>query len=114
MSIIYEKHDKYTESIIIRKFIGKANINTIIDSWRYLYENEVINEKTRGLIDDFTDCELNMDTDCIEILMHFMKKRAYIRKIKIGVVSNSPKIIVFPFYCRELEMELDIRPFSTR
>jgi len=39
MSIIYEKHELYPESILIRKFIGKVSVNDSIDSWIISYTN---------------------------------------------------------------------------
>ena len=113
MSIIYEKCDSHPESILIRKFIGKVNACDIIDSWEFLIENKLIDEKIKGVINDLTGCELLMDMEGFKTLIDYIKKQDFIKIIKLAVISDSPKTIVFPFLGEKQEKEMKIKPFST-
>ena len=113
MSIIYEKHDLYPESILIRKFSGKVSIQNIIDSWEYLHENEIIDKKIKGVINNLSGCELIMDIESFKTLIDYLKKQDYIKDIKLAVISDTPKTIIFPILGKEQERELKIKPFST-
>ena len=113
MSIEYVKHDLYPESILIRNFIGKVDVNGIIDSWEYLNKNKLIDKKIKGVITNLTGCELIMDMESFKTLIAYLKKEDYIKKIKLAVISNIPETIVFPFLGEIQESELKIKPFST-
>ncbi|MDX1828661.1 MAG: hypothetical protein R3342_03850 [Lutibacter sp.] len=113
MSIIYEKHDLYPESILIRKFIGKVSLNDIIDSWEYLLVNKLTNKKTKGVINDLSDCELTMDMENFKTLINYLKKKDCFKEIKLAVITGSPQTMIFPFLGEEHEKELKIKPFST-
>lgn len=113
MSIIYEKCNSHPESILIRKFIGKVNVNDIIESWKYLFENKLIDDKIKGVINDLSGCELLMDMKSFETLIGYIKKQDFIKGIKLAVISDSSKIIIFPFLGEKQEKELNIKPFST-
>jgi hypothetical protein len=113
MSIEYVKHNLYPESILIRNFIGKVDVNNIIDSWEYLNKNKLIDKNIKGIINNLTGCELIMDMESFKILIAYMKKEDYIKKIKLAVISNNPETIVFPFLGENQESGLKIKPFST-
>lgn len=113
MSIVYSKHDLYPESILIRNFIGKVNLNDIIDSWEYLNQNKLIDKKIKGIINNLTSCELIMNIESYESLITYLKKEDYIKKIKLAVISDNPKTIVFAFLGENQQNELKIKPFST-
>ncbi|MEX1382289.1 hypothetical protein [Lutibacter sp.] len=113
MSIIHEKHDLYPESILIRKFTGKVYAKDIIASWEYICENKLIDEKIKGVINNLKDCELIMDMESFKTVIAYMKKQDCLKKIKIAVITDTPKTIVFPILGAERERELKIKPFST-
>ncbi|MBT8317646.1 MAG: hypothetical protein HKP59_08460 [Lutibacter sp.] len=113
MSIKYKRHELYPESILIRKFIGKVTFNEIFDSWKYLCENKLIDHKIKGVINDLLDCEIEMDLKSFENLLNYMKNQDCIRKIKLAVITNNPKIIIFPILGENQKKELKIKPFST-
>jgi hypothetical protein len=97
MSIVYEKHNLYPESILIRRFIGKVSIEDIINSWEYLNKNKLINDKIKGVINNLSCCELIFDMENFNDLLNYLNKHDYIKKIKLAVISDSPKTIIFPF-----------------
>lgn len=113
MSIEYAKHNLYPESILIRNFIGKVDVNDIIDSWEYLNKNKLIDKKIKGVITNLAGCELIMDMESFKTLIAYLKKEDYIKKIKLAVISEIPETIVFPFLGEIQESELKIKPFST-
>lgn len=113
MSIVYVKHDLYPESILIRNFIGKVDVDAIIDSWEYLKQNKLIDKKIKGVINNLTGCELIMNMESFKTLIAYLKKEDYIKKIKLAVISDNPKTMVFPFLGENQESELKIKPFST-
>lgn len=48
-----------------------------------------------------------------QILLNYMKKQDLLKKIKIAVVCDDPKTIVFPTLGSKIAEELRIKPFST-
>ncbi|MFK5878793.1 MAG: hypothetical protein QM478_04765 [Flavobacteriaceae bacterium] len=113
MNIIYEKHDLYPESILIRKFIGKVSSTDIIDSWDYLCKNKLIDKKIKGVITDLLECELNLDMESFKTVLDYMEKQDRLKEIKCPVISNDPKTIIFPFLGEKHKSKLKIKPFST-
>jgi hypothetical protein len=113
MSIEYKRHELYPESILIRKFIGKVTFNEIFDSWKYLCENKQIDNKIKGIVNDLLDCEIEMDLKSFENLLNYIENQDCIRKIKLAVITNNPKIIIFPILGENQKKELKIKPFST-
>ncbi len=113
MNITYEKHSLYPEAILIRNFVGKVVANDIIESWKYLYKHQLINHSTKGLINNLQGCELMMDLESFTLLLNYMKSMKYIKNIKIAVIADNPKTIIFPILGHEQERELNIKPFST-
>jgi hypothetical protein len=113
MSIFYEKHVLYPESILIRNFIGKVSLKDIIDSWEYLHVNNLIDNKVKGVINNLSGCELIMDMENFKTLIDYLKKQDYIKEIKLAVITDTPKTMIFPFLGEEQERELKIKPFST-
>ncbi|MGV8946828.1 MAG: hypothetical protein ACOH1N_10405 [Lutibacter sp.] len=113
MNVIYKKHDLYPESILIRKFIGKANSSDIIKSWEYLCQNKLIDKNIKGVITDLLECELSLDMESFETVLDFMEKQDCIKEIKCPVISNNSKTIIFPFLSEKHRSNLKIKPFST-
>ena len=113
MSIVYRKHDLYPESILIRDFVGKVSVNDIIESWDYIIANELINDSTKGIINNLSGCDLCMDMKGFKTLMAYLKKQEYFKRVRLAVVCNDPKTIVFPSLGEVKEPELNIKPFST-
>ena len=107
------KHVLYPESILIRNFIGKVSLKDIIDSWEYLHVNNLIDNKVKGVINNLSGCELIMDMENFKTLIDYLKKQDYIKEIKLAVITDTPKTMIFPFLGEEQERELKIKPFST-
>lgn len=52
MGLYYRKHDLYPEWILIRDFTGAVSVAENIESWKYLIEEQLINNSTKGIINN--------------------------------------------------------------
>jgi len=113
MAISYIKHDVFPENILIRKFYNTVSAEDIIESWKYLCDNNLISKNIKGVINDLEDCELNMNMESFSKVLIYMKQTRELKKIKLAVITNIPKQIIFPSYGELQEKALMIRPFSS-
>ena len=113
MNILHKKHEKYPETVLVRNFSGLVDVQEIIDSWKSLEENNLISNKTRGVINILTDCELNMGISGFNELMNYLKENQKLKCLKLAVVCTDPKTIVFPVLAETYETEIKIKPFSS-
>ena len=113
MAISYRNHNVYPKSIYIRDFVGKVDVWEIIDSWEFLLNSNLINQDTKGIINNLTDCELEMNMDSFKTLMVYLNQHQELKNIKLAVLSGDPRIIVFPTLGETTERDLKIRPFTT-
>ena len=113
MSYFIKRHDLYPELITIRTFSGTVNSKEIIDSWKSIIENNVNNKNLIGIINDLTNCELQINLDSFKNILDFMNKQDFLKKLKIAVIRESPNQIIFPFIAQKNEKDLNIKPFST-
>lgn len=54
-----------------------------------------------------------MNIESFDILLSYLKKQEYLSKIKLAVICDNPRTIVFPSLGERKEKELKIKPFST-
>ncbi|MFC2090224.1 hypothetical protein ACFLT1_05560 [Bacteroidota bacterium] len=113
MTILYEKHSAYPDSILIRKFTGTIEVENIIDSWKYLLESELLTSKVMGVINDISGCELVMNMASFQVLIDYLKQQPIFRNLKLAVICTDPKTIVFPMIGERQEKDLGIKPFTT-
>jgi len=113
MGIAYNKHKTYPQNIYIRDFSGKVDVHEIIHSWQFLLNNDLLNSETKGVINNLTDCQLDMDMGSFHVLMDFLKKYEQLHKIKLAVICNDPHTIVFPTLGEMQERSLRIKPFAS-
>ncbi len=113
MSILYEKHAAYPESILIRKFEGSVEVDDIIASWEYLFSQNLLNEKVKGVINDISDCNLHMNMDSFQKLISYLKGHEAFTWIKLAVICLDPEKIVFPMIGETKVKEIGIKAFTT-
>jgi hypothetical protein len=99
--------------VLVRKFHGKVNVEKIISSWNYLINNNLLTEKHLGVVNDLRDATLEMNTNCFQELINYMKENPIFLKLKLAVVCDTPEKIVFPTLGEYTVKELWIKPFST-
>lgn len=113
MSILFEKHSDYPESILIRRFQNEVKVSEIINSWNKLIISNKITPNLKGVINDLNCCSLQMNMDSFNKLITFLLNNEVFHRIKLAVISNSPKNIVFPMMAELKASKLNIRTFST-
>lgn len=113
MTIVYKKHDEYPESILVKKFEGDINADDIIKSWEDLKDSNLMNTSIKGIINELDSCNLNMNMDGFKRVMMYLNNQAYLKHVKIAVVTENPKKIIFPILGEQQEKNLKIKPFST-
>ena len=111
--IEYEIFNYSGENILIRKFHNNVKVEDIIESWKYLIENDILSNKDKGVINDLCDACLNLTMETFEVLINYLKNNSLLSKIKLAVICNSPDIIVFPMLGNMEHKELHIKPFTT-
>jgi len=113
MNVQYKRDEKVPDAILVRKFEGEVTVDEIIASWKYLLENSMLNAEIKGVINDMTDCNLRMSMDSFQKLLSFLRSEEVFHRIKLAVISNDPKTIIFPVLGEKKEKELYIKPFAT-
>lgn len=113
MKFNYSWHKEFPDSILIRDFKGKVNVEEIIKSWTYLLENEMISSKTKGVINNLIGSQLDMNMESFKTLISFLRENDQINRLKLAVLCDNPETIVFPILGQHREHDLSIRPFST-
>lgn len=113
MSIHFKEHDKYPNLILVRTFTGQILPEEIIASWNNLLASNLITEDTIGVINDLSNCELKMNIDKFNKFTDFLKSKQQLKNLKLAVVTDSPKNIVFPILGESQEPSLHIKPFNT-
>lgn len=113
MGFEYIKHERYPKEILIRNFVNDVCVNDIIDSWKYLIENKLIDKSIKGVINNLTECNLFLDFNSFQILLSFLKEQESLKGIKLAVICDTPGKTVFPILGGLETDELEIKPFST-
>ena len=113
MTISFKKHELFPDEIIIRDFIGHVFVDQIIQSWEYLLKEELISNELKGVINNISECALEMTMPGFERLIAFLKSHEEFKRYKLAVICSDPKKIVFPMLGQNRESELKIRPFAT-
>lgn len=113
MSIIYKNHVTYPKHIYVRDFLGKVDIPEIIRSWEFLLNNNLITPDTKGIINNLSECQLDMNLNSFQSLMEYLKSRNQFNKLKLAVICNDPRTIVFPTLGELQEKSLKIKPFTS-
>lgn len=112
MTISHQNIEYSSEEVLVRKFDGTVNVEDIIESWEYLIENDILKDKHKGVINDISSCELGLNSESFRKLMSYLRMNPLLKKLKLAVVCDSAKNIVFPVLAED-EEELHVKPFST-
>lgn len=112
MAIEFKRDSNHPDAILIRKFSGSVGLKEIIDSWDYLLGSGMLNSEVKGVINDLSDCDLQMDMNNFNELIWYLKSKDIFHQAKLAVICNDPKQIIFPVMGEMKEKGLNIRPFS--
>lgn len=113
MGIAYQNHNTFPKNIYIRDFKGTVDVQEIIRSWEFLLNNHLINNDTKGIINNLTKCKLDMDMNSFQTLMGYLNDHEQFNHLKLAVICNDPRIIVFPTLGEVQEKSLKIKPFAS-
>ncbi len=91
------------KKIISRIFYGEVDLQDNLNSWKELLE-ECDFSDCKGVINDFTHADLKMDIDEISVMLKYLDDNLLnLRGLKLAVISQNPRIVVFPtFYLEEI------------
>jgi len=101
-------------TILVRRGQGKLEFSELYDFWVDLIENDRIDPKIKGIINDLQNAELVMNmADVKKLISLFEAHPDIFGGKKIAVVADSHKNIVFPMMGQKLTSKMQVRPFST-
>lgn len=111
--MIYYKHEKHPDSILVRDFKGIINAENCIELWEEMINKRFITEKMIGTITNFTDCDPQFNFDSFQMILDYLKSKEILRKLKFAIICHNPEIIVFPTMAEFSEKEINVKPFTT-
>ena len=100
--------------ILVRRVRGKADFDEIYCSWLDVIAKKSVKPTTIGIINDFIGAELDMKiTDVKKLISLFESNLEVFGLLRIAVVVDSYKNIVFPMVGGKFSVKINVRPFST-
>ncbi len=100
--------------ILVRSIRGKADFKEIYDSWKDLIIDGYFNSSVTGMINDFCSAELDVDISDMKKINKLLDDYPEVfNGIRIAVVVDSFKNIVFPMVVEKVAKQANVRPFST-
>jgi hypothetical protein len=107
---------RYTgdNKILVREARGRVTFSEIYNSWQDMITSGVLNASLIGIINDFRELELDASINDVNKILKLIDDNYDIFKnIKIAVVVDSYKNIVFPMMVEKISKRAAIKPFST-
>ncbi len=108
----YTYEDINGKGIMIRKFYGKIEVDNIIDSFIYLFDNNLPKDNCIGIISDFCNATIEMNMLEFRKVLAFIKKNKNLHDLKLAVIVDTPNKSVFPFLAQTV-LKVQVCPFST-
>jgi hypothetical protein len=100
--------------ILVREARGKLTFYDIYDSWLEMVNTGVLNSSLLGIINDFRELELTANINDVNRILELIEDNIdTFQNIKIAVVVDSYKNIVFPMMVEKISKIARIKPFST-
>ncbi len=79
--------------ILLRKFHEELTMEMMIESWKGIIDNDMISSNVRGVVSDFSQCNINIGLrDLKQFFVFIENNKGFFGKIKIAEVIDSPKI----------------------
>lgn len=94
---------KYTYSedklVLIRTFIGTVYLKDVLDSWYFIFDNNLLTSKQLGVVSNYSEAifEINV-RNMYELKVFHEKHESWFSNIKLDQVITSPKIHAPVFY----------------
>ena len=102
------------DRILVREIKGKVTFMDIFNSWQHLVRDGWLNPSLTGIINDFRDMELDAEVSDVKEVIGLIENNFDVFKgLRIAVIVDSYKNIVFPMMVEKLSKKVMIKPFST-
>ena len=86
----------------------------IFNSWQHLVRDGWFTPSLTGIINDFREMELDAEVSDVKEVVKLIEGNFNVfQGIRIAVVVDSYKNIVFPMMVEKLSKKVEIKPFST-
>lgn len=103
----------YDPDIALQKLTGPVDVNDLIDCWSNLIK-EMESNSLKGVVNDLRDATIAMNiSDISKIIKLFNDHNSIFEKLKIAVVTDNPKTIVFPTIASVNNPQYKIKAFTT-
>jgi len=100
--------------ILVREARGKLTFYDLYNSWLEMVNTGVLNSSLLGIINDFRELELTANINDVNRILELIEENIdTFQNIKIAVVVDSYKNIVFPMMVEKISKIARIKPFST-
>ena len=106
----YDRFDD--KEIIYREFYGDMTAEGIISSFEYLISENKITKQCVGMITDTSNANLKMTIPELGKVIRFLMRNKQIRKLKLAVIVDTPKKIIFPILVAKRLPFIKVSPFS--
>ena len=113
VEVKYEIVKSQDSNIIIREFYGVVQAEDVINSFEYIFKKYDI-ENIDGIATDFDQAKFAMNLKQFQAVLNYINKNPILFKIKMAVIVNTPKKIIFPILAKTMLKKLNIKPFTTR
>jgi len=107
---------RYIENngILVREARGKVTFDELYVSWKDMITTEKLNASLFGIINDFRELEIDAKISDVNNILKLIDENIDVfKEIKIAVVVDSYKNIVFPMMVEKISKKAQIKPFST-
>lgn len=107
--IEYKEENGY----LLRTFRGIFHIDEIMESWEYLINHKLKENKYIGILNDFSCAQLKMEMEDLDKILALFKDNTHIfENLKLAVIMTRPDNIVFPLFAKNTST-FNIGAFTT-
>ncbi len=100
--------------ILFKYYYGWINLEDIVSSWEYAFENNLVPKQVKGFILDYRNSNLNIKIEKHVEIVEFYKKHIDIfGGFKIAIITNEARDIVIPILVKAKDEGYKSSPFST-
>ncbi len=110
-NIKYLREEILEGNIVTRTFIGEILKKDIIDSFKHMIKDKLLDASSKGLITVISNSTIQMDISDIENMVSFMSEHIILSELKIAVVSDDSSKIILPTLVH-LKIGDKLRPFG--
>ncbi|MCK3684091.1 hypothetical protein [Maribellus sp. YY47] len=100
--------------ILFKCYYGLIDIEDIVSSWEYAFENNLIPKQGKGFVLDYRNSNFNIKIEEYTAIVDFYKKHLDIfGGFKIAIITEEARDIVIPILVETKDDGYSSKPFST-